>query len=316
MLGLPELAPEHTAGSSVQSLGPFVVDRYEKNRIWLNRSEYWTDSRPPESLSFAVVPSENVALAKFAAQELQVTSTTGFSQQALDRLGAHPGLRSQPLPITGQLDFGQRAPLFVAEPSARLRLSALLDRGAMTAPAPRLVRPLPQVTGDRRANDAIDDELAEALRSCATIGYADFPPNDAIVRCIIQQVHDKIGVRLTGEALSYPEYVARASSREYGMLYSLVVTDFAHPAARLMPWHSKSAAARHRSFADEELDRRLDAASSAEADERALWEHAQHRWSEVMPVISLVQVVANYLVCQEVVDLPVTAAGLVAFDQL
>lgn len=337
VLTLPQFAPFRAAvdGRKV-SLGSYEEVSGGGREIRLARHDFADDTGPgsaPGQLVFSRPGSHRDALDAYRNRTVDITPTTGFSQEQLDRFADHPRLVSRDVSMFGSLEFGTLANRFAASPDARRALSGLLDRGCLVGRVPGLLKPWSQwvdlwrcaspAAGKSTAMPGRPDDrelslLREAMKGDRVITYADFPPNGEVVAGVRDQLREALGVEIAIRPVEFPTYVRTVVSGDYDMLYTLTTADFPHVAALLTPWHSRGVAGARTGLRDPVLDRLLDRARACldPAAAGTEWDRAGERWLDLMPRIPLVQVRANCIYSEKVTELEISGAGFFDFDRM
>ncbi|MFF8378537.1 ABC transporter substrate-binding protein [Streptomyces sp. NPDC015661] len=337
VLTLPQFAPFRVAvdGRKV-SLGSYEEVDGGAHEIRLARHDFADDTGTgpaPGQLVFTRPGSHGDALDAYGNGAVDITPTTGFGQEQLDRFADHPRLVGRDVSMFGSLEFGTLATRFSQSPDARRALSRLLDRGRLVGRVPGLLKPWSQrvdlwrcaspVRGGSTAEEGRPDDrelslLREAVKGDRVITYADFPPNGEIVAGIRDQLGEALGIEVAIRPVAFPAYVRTVVSGNYDMLYTLTTADFPHIAALLTPWHSRGVAGARTGLCDPVLDRLLDRARACldPAAAGTEWDRAGERWLDLMPRIPLVQVRVNCVYSEKVRELEISGAGFFDFDRM
>lgn len=316
MLALPMLAPRRRGGPS---LGAYVLEEPGQSRpggderdrfslrINLERSDL--PSEIPERVQFRVIQDGMAAVEEFRAGRIDVTPTTGISESDLKVVMSTADVRTMPIDVFGSLQFGRRASAFRESALRRSALSMAINRAAIRSCAPLLVdvdAPHPTGAGGNLA------AVGRALTEAAELIYADYPPNDLIANELKRQFGEMFGASVRCRALGLPEYARAAATGDYGLMYSLTVVEFGHPAARLAPWRTGGSAALSQGFSDPVFDRLVDAATAG--FDRRLWDVAEGRLTELSPYVALTTTLANFLSSHRLREIHLTRSGLMPLD--
>ncbi|WP_327279287.1 ABC transporter substrate-binding protein [Streptomyces sp. NBC_00597] len=333
LLTLPQFAPSRESGTGADApvLGPYEITGRGEDGIRMSLRDRAADERAgnrPRELEFRVFARTREALDALRRGEIDVSPTTSFSVQDVFDCAGVDGFQSRPISIFGSLEFGGSSGNLNRRPELRRALGFAVDRERIAERCPGLVIPflyqtapwsaVPPSSKTRRPTSREIDELRRELGGSLEIGYADFTPNDVIVRAVCDQLQEIFGITAVPRPLSYRAYVRSALSRDYSLLYTLTTADFPHPASLLTPWYSTGAVAKRLGFADAGLDALLDAASE-ETDPGAQagrWAAADRRWSELMPRIPLIQVRAHCLSSGRLTGARLNSSGLIDFGRL
>lgn len=319
---IPQLAPSHPVGTARGGpvLGSYAVESSADPSIRLVRQAFAPDTGGPRSLEFQVYPSLGDALTAFDEGRVDISPTTGFGPDELDRYLNHRNRVSRDVSIFGSLEVGAGAPHLEA-PDLRRALGFALDRAALARSCPGLVSGFLGTFHQPAPALALSAGEVNALRSALgpepEIPYADFSPNGQVVAAVCEQLNAVLGISATPTAVSYRRYVNLVLSREYTLLYTLTTPEFGHPGALLLPWHSTHPNARRLRFSDSAFDELVDAASATadgEADET--WRRAEERWLELMPRVPLIQVSAHCVHSDRLSGVRLSPDGLFDFDRL
>ncbi|WP_328869632.1 hypothetical protein OHT76_05645 [Streptomyces sp. NBC_00287] len=296
LLGLPYVSPPPQGGTEGR-IAPFFLTRQEKDSYILTPNEAISQGRFPDSVEMRVIKDNDHALALFERGELDMTSTTGLGQVAAQELRDHPRLTSRALSIFGNLEFGAHSASLRSDAELRIGIARVLDCRRLADVAPDLLIGHPEsLHAEKTPDQATKRKIRKALTKANRIIYADFPPNGGIVSAVVSTIRSEFGVSLHPEALSLPQYARRMASSNFALAYTLTVPEFEHPAAALMPWHSRGTAARGAEFSDARLDEILESAAAVRDGQGECWNAASRRLREVIPRIPLTQTISKFLI--------------------
>lgn len=330
LLCLPQLAPrrEHEGTNSEPVLGPYFVEGRDDASITLQRWSAPLAPGVPSHIVFRHIPCMDEALCVYDAGEIDVTPTTGLGSLHLAALRGRPDFLSRTITLFACLEFGHQVDAIARSARLRNALARVFNRSTIAQRVEGLAQPWwshtapwdgihfippPEPISDRDRAD-----IRHACPNGITVKYADFAPNDEIVREVCYQLQGALGIPVRSTALTFKQYVRAAITRDYSLLFTLTTANFPHPAALLSPWRSGGSVAVQIGLADAVLDQRISAAESYPdaPGQLALWRSVDDRWHELMPHIQLLQLNAQCLRAPHLRDFELTQGGLVRFERM